>query len=267
MNWMKGGFLAILVLATLVIAGCTTPLEPNDTGEATPVTTGPAEAGQTQNVSDAGEEEGVLGRFAVTVTDEAVDLGQVSSVSMQVESIRLHNATAGWQELSFTPKTIDLAQLRQDAAEIPLVDTYVAEGAYDRIELVFSNPTVVDAAGAQNATMPSTEFTLTTNLTVTMDAAAVARFDFLADQSLFVTQNGEYVIAPVANVTAFSGVGVISIGENRVDIGGGTVTGQETVGMNADGTVQPGGGIPPEAMLVVEDGQVRAVSASGNQTG
>ncbi len=250
---LLAGLMAAVLLTSLFVAGCTVPEEESDqTRNATPSPTPAA------NISA----EAVKGRIVVTATSAAADLQDITGIAVTVQNISIHNASQGWSDLSAPAATLNLVQMQNESAETVLVDAYADIGSYDRIRLILANPVVTDAAGEHNATLPSTEYAADANLTVAMESAAVATFDFIANESLHVTDQGDYVFAPVANVTARNDAMVVSMGGNQVITSGGDVATQAKVGMDADGNVGPGMGIPANATLTVESGKVRIASGS-----
>ncbi len=195
MKWTRGSLQGIPSPASLLIAGCTTGSGANETGTTgrrrrqRPVRTGPERRRLQQTEMRPGK-----GCRVAPLSPEPADLQEISAVSMTIGGIRLHCPVQGHQDRStVTPVTIDPAQLMPDGAEIRLTDISTAEEVCGRTRLTPSDPVFVDDFGAHNATIPSNEFTVTTDQTDTANSAA--------------------------SIAARSCADVVAIEENRVDTG------------------------------------------------
>ena len=201
----------------------------------------------------AGQEKGSA---VFTVSDAAADMGAVSDIQLTVDGLRVRTEAGAWTTVDIDEQTYALLELRDRAAAVLLADVELEAGTYDRLELQLSEVVVVDAEGSHEATLPNETLEMEGTLEVIADATAAADFDFLADQSLHVTTEGEYVFAPVVLLETRSRAEVSVGADNVVDVDGGSVTTQVEIGMDADGSVGAGLRILPEAVLDVSSGVV-----------
>jgi hypothetical protein len=90
---------------------------------------------------------------------------------------------------------------------------------------------------------------------VTSDKITTLDFDFLANETLHVTGNGKYILAPVIHFQSKQSA-IVNITGNNVDIRGGNSISDTKVGMNASGNVGVG--------LKIDDNAVLSIDSSGN---
>src|SRR3989344_2846968 len=197
-----------------------------------------------QVVDDTGTASTQQGRAVFAITDAAADMGIVSSVKVTVESIKVHSAAEGWVEVSSAQKTYDLLQLKAENKNELMADVQIDEGTYDQIRLGISSVVVTDANGTHEAKLPSNELKITGKLVVEANSTAAATFDFIADESLHVTGNGKYVMAPVVEFESRECADVSVQSNNRVEIRGGDIKTDVKVGMDISGNVGAGLKIP-----------------------
>ena len=194
-----------------------------------------------QVVDDSGTQQG---RAVFAMTDAAADMGAVTSVKVTVESIKVHSAAEGWVEVSSAEKTYDLLQLKAENKNELMADVQIDEGTYDQVRLDISSVVVTDANGTHEAKLPSNELKITGKLVVEANSTAAATFDFIADESLHVTGNGKYIMAPVVEFESREGADVSVQSNNRVEIRGGDIKTDVKVGMDISGNVGAGLKIP-----------------------
>lgn len=200
------------------------------------------------------------GRVVVGVKDKTANMSSVSSVEVTIDSVSVHSSSGGWVTLSSTPKTFDLIGLDANGSEQLLADSNVSNGTYQQIRLEISSVVVTDANGTHTAKLPSGELRLVGPLLVGGNSTSTMTFDFLANESLHVTGNGQYIMAPVlrletrhdANVSLGAG-GELKSKTGHVDV-------DDKQGMDENGTVRIGGGIPPDIDVSIgADGHVSIV--------
>jgi hypothetical protein len=189
------------------------------------------------------------GRFVATIADAAADMGTVSSVSLRVDSVRVHSTTKGWVDVTASPQTFDLLQLKANGTQSLLADANLSIGAYDQVRLEVSNVTVIDSQGIHQAKLPSNELKVMGDFEVKANSTTAVNFDFIADQSLHVTGNGKYILAPVIQTESRSDADVVVNGKSDVRISGGSVKTRVKIGMDAEGNVGEGLSIPANAKL------------------
>ena len=180
------------------------------------------------------------GRMVVGITDAAADMGDVSEVQVTVSQVQAHNAQKGWITLSSEARTYDLLKLKAQGSTELLADVQLPEGDYQQIRLQISKVVVVDSNGAHDAKMPSGELRIMTDISVRENTTSSATFDFIADESLHMTGNGQYILAPVIFVETRDRAEVDVGFDRRVTVRGGNVKTSSKVGMDVDGNVGVG---------------------------
>ncbi len=238
MEKVSGLVLAFGVIA-LLLAGCT------QSGGSATVSPG---AGQ--------------GRYVATVTDAAADMGSVTSVQMTIDNVQAHSATQGWVTLSSQSRTVDLMQLKTSGNQALVADTQVAAGTYDQIRMQVSRVSVTDAQGTHEAKLPSGELKIVATTVVNANSTSIAKFDFIADQSLHITGNGRYIMAPVIKIETRSDANVNVASQNDVTVEGGSVDTNAQVGMDISGNVGAGVRIPADAVLDINANGVIVTGSS-----
>ncbi|MBI2632522.1 DUF4382 domain-containing protein [Candidatus Pacearchaeota archaeon] len=191
------------------------------------------------------------GRVVFTITDAAANLGSVNSVKVKVDEVQVHSNTKGWVTVSSTPKIYDLFELRNENNVAVLADIQLEEGTYQQMRLEISDVTVTDTGGSHRAKIPSGELKVVGNLNVEKNSTASATFDFILDESLHITGNNEYILAPVVQVETKNKVYVEIKSNNRAEIKGGNLNTRVKVGMDADGNVGVGLKIPSNIGLEI----------------
>jgi len=208
-------------------------------------------------------------------------MGAVTSVNVTISSLRVHSPSGNWTTVQTTAQTYDLLELKAQGNGELIVQADLTAGTYDQFELNISKVVVVDASGSHEAKLPSTSLHIKATLEVTANAIATANFDFIASESLHLTGEGTYILAPVIQVETRSNAQVTVDVNNEVTVTGGTVTVQVKVGTDAAGNVDVGLEIGPNIVLnidssgkiIVVQGQAAAMgslkavdTASGNIT-
>jgi len=180
------------------------------------------------------------GRIVVAMTDAAADMGSVTQVLVTVDQVRAHSTADSWVTVSSSSQTYDLLQLKANGELALVADANVTNGTYDQFRLRISKVIVVDSNGSHEAKLPSSELKVYTNLTVNADSTTTATFDFIADESLHVTGNGLYILAPVIQFEGREDADVDIDSDDKVEINGGSVKSQARVGMDINGNVGEG---------------------------
>ncbi|MBI4147457.1 DUF4382 domain-containing protein [Candidatus Woesearchaeota archaeon] len=235
---MKRELLALLILLSVFVlaAGCVPPQQMEKEGAAL---------------------QEMKGRVVFTITDAAVNMSAVTSLMVTVDSVQVHSAAEGWVIVSSKPQTFDLLKLKIQGSQELLADVTLNEGTYQQLRLNISKVVVTDAEGEHEAKLPSGELKIVGNLEVKANSTSTASFDFIADESLHVTGNGEYILAPVVKLETKEDAEVEVKADLKVEIKGGTVKTNVKVGMDADGNVGVGLGIPAKASLSIGQGRVK----------
>lgn len=241
---MRKDVLSMMLICVLVmVAACAPPALP----------TQPASGEQLGQ--PMAEDEG---RVVFAITDAAADMGVVTSVMVTVDSVKVHSAADGWVTVSSTPKTVDLLKLKAEGSTELLADVTLKEGDYQQLRLDISKVIVVDDKGEQEAKLPSGELKIVGGFTVTANSTSTATFDFIADESLHLTGNGEYILAPVVQLETRENAEVEVKADQKVEVKGGKVKTNVKVGMDIEGKVGVGLGLAKDAKLSLSNGKVVA---------
>ncbi len=250
---IKVSLVLMLIGLILLVTACT-PQAPGSSG-----TTPSKEQYKTMPSAQQAQE----GRVVFTIADAAADMGSVTSVMVTVNSVSVHSETDGWVTLSSTPKTFDLLKLKAEAAQELLADVKLKEGSYQQLRLDISKVVVVDSKGEHDAKLPSGELKIVGGFTVSANTTSTAKFDFIADESLHVTGNGEYILAPVVQLETREDAEVDVKADNKVEVKNGHVKTNIKVGMDVDGNVGVGLHIPKETKVSLSNGKVKVETSVG----
>ncbi len=241
--------LILLTIVLTVLLGCS-QASPTPSGGATPT------SGAT------------TGRAVFAIADEAVDIGAVSKILITVDSLQVHAQGGAWIVLTSTPQTFDLMDLKAQGVGQLLAEVQSLPGIYDQIELSISKIVVVDAQGEHEAKLPSNKLQLKGELKVAAGATATAHFDFLADQSLHRTGEGRYIFAPVVHLETRAKANAEVRANKEVRIAGGVTDTDARLGMDAEGSIDAGIRITPDAILTVSaSGKVMQTKGQALTTG
>jgi len=205
---------------------------------------------QTQAPSDSG-------RAVFTITDAAANMGAVTSVKVTVDSVQVHSSTEGWVTVSGATQTFDLLQLRAQGTQALLADVNLKAGTYEQVRLDVSKVIVTDATGDHEAKLPSGDLKIIGDLTVSANSTSTATFDFIANESLHVTGNGEYILAPVVNLETKENADVDASSKSDVKIKSGRTKTKVKVGMDENGEVGEGLKIGLNTNLTIEAGRIK----------
>lgn len=227
-------------------------------------------AGCTQSGGTASPSQG---RTVLTIADAAANMGAVTSVKVTVDNIQVQNASGGWITVSSSPYTYDLMQLRASGSQSLMADANLEAGTYGQVRLHISKVMVTDSTGEHEAVLPSGDLKIVGGFVVTPNSTTVVVFDFLADKSVHVTGNGKYILAPVVHMQGLEGAQVDASSRENVRVIGGRVRTDTQVGMDENGNVGVGRGIPADANITIDGGiiavrgLVAAQPSSGNVQG
>lgn len=192
------------------------------------------------------------GNAVFAITDAAASMQSVSSVKITIDSVKIRSAAESWITVSSSAKTYDLLQLKAEGSQALLADVQLKEGTYDQIRLGISSVVVTDAKGEQEAKLPSGELKIQGNLIIKANSTATATFDFIADESLHLTGNGKYIMAPVVHIETREDADVEVSSSNKVEIKGGKIHTNVRVGMDAEGNIGVGLRIPADLNITID---------------
>ena len=219
----------------------------------------------TEEKPSVGEPESVTedGRVVFTITDAAANMSAVTSVVVTIDSVSVHSAAEGWVAVSSESQTVDLLKLKAEGSQELLADVTLKEGTYQQLRLNISKVVVVDAEGEHEAKLPSGELKIVGDLEVKANSTSTVTFDFIADESLHITGQGEYILAPVVQLETREDAEVEVKADKKVEIKAGKVKTNITVGMDAEGKVGVGLGIPAKAAVSIAQGKVKVEGGVG----
>ncbi len=203
------------------------------------------------------------GKVVFAISDEAANMGSVTSVKVTVNSLKVHAEGGAWTDVSINSQTFDLLALKAKAEAKLIAQADIDAGSYDRIELNISKAVVVDASGEHEAKLPSSKLELAGKLDVKGSATATANFDFQTDKSVHVTADGKFVFAPVVRVETMANATAQVASDNVVKISGGTLVTNVLIGMDVEGSVGAGLSIAPDAVISISgDGKILQTKGS-----
>jgi hypothetical protein len=166
-------------------------------------------------------------------------MGDVSEISMKVNKVDVHNSTSGWTTVSNTSRTYNLLDLKAKNESKLLAEIKTKSGVYDRVRIQIEGVLVKEKMGTvKEALLPSGNLDINTNLVVSSGKISSVNMDFLADKSLFKSDKGQYVFAPVVKTETRSNADVTVDANGTVLINGGSVDDTSTMGMNLDGNIK-----------------------------
>lgn len=200
--------------------------------------------------SDSGDK----GKVVFIITDAAADMGSVSEVKVTVDSVQVHSQTEGWVTVSSSSKTYDLLEMKAEGTQKLIAEAELNEGTYNEMRLHISKVVVVDEEGSHEAKLPSNDLKMKGNLVVEAESTSTAKFDFIADESLHLTGNGQYIMAPVIQLETRSDADVEIKSNNDVEVRGGSVKTNSRIGMDISGNVGVGLKIPSNAKISIGSG-------------
>lgn len=245
--------LAAVLAISLIASGCAqSPPANNQSPGSLPAQTG---TGQ-QTAPAAGNT--AYGQMIYTISDAAPNMGAVSRIDVTVSSIAMHTSGSSWTTVTSTPKTYDLIALKASGAQALLADANLAPGTYGQIRLSISSVVVTDSNGTHSAKLPSGELTIKGQFTVIANSTTHINLDFLADKSLHVTGNGQYILAPVIRIAEKNDAQVDSSNRMNVMVRGGRMHTDIEVGMDENGEMGEGMRIAGNSNITIgDDGRVR----------
>jgi hypothetical protein len=187
----------------------------------------------------SGKMKSTEGRVVFSVTDAAADMGAVSKITLKISKVEVHSAADGWVTVSTTPRTYSLLELNARNEFELLADVNVKANTYDQARLTTDGVSIQTTDGATHtAKLPSGVLKINTELAVRAGETSSMSFDFIANKSLHITGNGQYIFAPVIKAETKSNTNVEVNTNGIVEISGGRTDEVSNVGMDIDGSVK-----------------------------
>ncbi len=205
------------------------------------------------------------GRAVFTMTDDAANMGAVTSVKITVDSVKVLSEQGVWTQVSAKQQTYDLLKLKASGTQVLLADYNLTSGVYKQLRLSVSKVVVTDASGEHAAKLPSGELKLVGKLAINDNSTSTAKFDFIADESLHMTGNGEYIFAPVIKLEIREKTTVDTESKDDVKIRGGKINEDVKLSMDIDGNIGIGEGfkIRKDSRLSINGDKIVEESVQG----
>jgi hypothetical protein len=201
------------------------------------------------------------GTAVFSISDMAPDMGSVTSIKITVDNVQIHSSAQGWVNVSTTTQTYDLIQLKNNGNSALLANVNLQPGFYDQVRLHVSSATVTNANGTSDAKLPSGDIRFDANVNITSSSTTSLNFDFLANESIHVTGNNKYILAPVVHFQSRHDASVTIDSDNNVHVGGGEVEADTKVGMDVNGNVGVGMEIGSNSTLSIDArGNIRNIN-------
>jgi hypothetical protein len=191
-----------------------------------------------------------------TISDKAANMSTVSSIVVTVDNVSVHRTGGGWRDISSAAKTFDLLKLNAQGVKALLAEMALEQGIYYELRLGISSVAVTDASGVHDAKLPSGMLKIVGRLAVNVNETSTVDFDFIANESLHITGNGEYILAPTVKLVTTHG-SEANVTSSGVKIKGGRNDTDTTVGMDENGFVGVGIRIRAEAKLTIGNGKIK----------
>ena len=231
------------------------------------------------DVNPFNEEE--EGEVIFAVTDAAADMENVQEVRVNVDRVEAHYTSETeaeteadaeteneeWVTLSTSSRTYNLLELDAENRNELLLSENVTARNYDMVRLYVQNVIVVDNEGEHEAKVPSERLQIRTDVNVDANSTATVLFDFQADESLHVTGEGTYILAPVIHVESRSNAQAEVRSDNSVEISGGNVETRATVGTDLQGNVGVGVRVPADANISLGSGGTISIGSGSSDSG
>lgn len=252
---------AAVMAITLFTAGCAQGVSPQPPSNNSPSPGSlPSQTGTGQQTQAS--PPSANGQMIYTISDVASDMGAVARIDVTVSSIIMHRSgndwSTGWATITSVPKTYDLIALKASGAQSLLADVNMTPGTYDQMRLSITSVMVTDSNGVHSAKLPSGDLTIKGQFTVSANSTTHINLDFLADKSLHVTGNGQYILAPVIHLAEKNNAEVDSSNKMDVKVRGGRMHTDMEVGMNENGEMGEGMMISGNLNLSIgDDGRIR----------
>jgi len=196
------------------------------------------------------------GRTVFTLTDDAANMGAVTSVKITVDSIKVLNENETWTTVSTQQQTYDLLKLKATGTQVLLADYNLTPGTYKQVRLNISKVVVTDASGDHVAKLPSGELKIVGKLVVNSNSTSTVKFDFIADESLHMTGNGLYIFAPVVRLETRQRANVNTEFRDNIRIFDGKMDEDRKMGMDIEGNFGEGFSIKKDSRLMINGNKI-----------
>ena len=222
--------------------------------QAPPVATPQQTTTQTEDITAQSPSEST-GTYIVGIKDEAVDIKDIKRISLTISTIHLVTIDNSIIDVPITNQDFDLIQLRSNGQTALAANTQVPSGDYTELRIFLQSVGISQGGSDKQAAMPRKVLNLKGDFSIYPGRNHAAIIDFKADQSIFVTQQGRTIFAPVVSYEEHKEAGV-AVENNQVLLGATDLRFRKTLGMSANGDMELNYRIDPDAPLSWENNQL-----------
>ncbi len=178
-----------------------------------------------------------IGSLYIGVTDATADINNVSDISMQIKKVEIRNSAGEWVTVSSSSKVYNLLNLKENNTIKLYAQSNVPAGLYDRVRVTIGDSKVkTKSRGEVKAYVPASQIVFNMNINVLPNESTHLKLDILADQSLHLTADGQYVLALVIRAQSESGADVTVTSDEVVIVVNGKLDSDVSTGLDLDGT-------------------------------
>jgi hypothetical protein len=177
------------------------------------------------------------GRVILTLTDDAVSINTIDSLFITFSTIAVLNNSNTWVSLGSNSLTYDLMQLRLSSKPEVMYDIFIGGGTYSQLQFTVSSVVVIKNGLAKTAKLPSSTVTIPLSVPITNGQISAIALDIIADKSLHITENGQYIFSPVLRVDTTSEIQTIQKSGSTVEFFGGYPRFSSIYGMIETGAI------------------------------
>jgi len=187
--------------------------------------------------NDRSENQITGGSLYIGITDETANIENVNEISLEVEKVEIHSSTRGWVTVSSDSKSYNLLALKASGKTELYAREQVDAETYNRVRVTLGDAVVkTKNNGDVKAYMPGRQVVMNMVVNVTTEADTHVELDVLADRSLHITSDNQYVFTPVINAGSRSNTSVAVASDNSITATGGTMDSNISVGLDIDGS-------------------------------
>ena len=178
------------------------------------------------------------GTLYFTVTDAAVDMGNVSAVNITIDKLDIYSAKQGWVNVVSKPATFSLLELKAKSMALLLAKASLPADTYTQFKLHIAKVSVTELGKIKDANLPSATFQMGANVMLNGNTNSVVRFDIMADKSIIKSAAGVFTFAPAIKLDSSSNATVQVGTDNSVTVFGGLINPSVNAAMDLKGVVK-----------------------------
>lgn len=196
------------------------------------------------------------GNIYFSLANDGAAVNDINELNVTVGSLEVYNqADDNWVNVAIGTDMFNLLDLESNDRTQLIAAADLEAGTYQRVrmdigavEVVNTNDETEDIALAAD----TIEFDLTFQVSEEEDQAVHITFNVLADESLFTTEDGDYVFVAVIEADAQTGADVQVDDDRNVTISGGTQADSVQVGVDLEGNSRANYKLDPNTRLEVD---------------